>query len=75
MKKVKIFMSQYHADIEEEVNEFLAERFFEVKFIDIKYNSTIAINGYNKVVEQYSALLIYEEAENDDQCWPIHTET
>ncbi|MGQ7396479.1 sporulation protein Cse60 [Streptococcus suis] len=67
MKKVKIFMGQYHADIEEEVNEFLAERFFEVKFIDVKYNSTIAINGYNKVVEQYSALLIYEEAENDTE--------
>ncbi|HFI2431150.1 sporulation protein Cse60 [Streptococcus suis] len=67
MKKVKVFMSQYHKDIEEEVNEFLAERIFEVKLIDVKYNSIIAIDGYNKVVEQYSALLIYEEAENDTE--------
>lgn len=63
MKKVKVFMSQYHKDIEEEVNEFLVET--NVKFIDIKYNSTIAIDSYNKVVEQYSALLVYEEVEND----------
>ena len=60
MVKVEIFMSQYHVDIQKEVNEFLAEN--KVKFIDIKYNSTIAINSYNNVIEQYSALLIYEEA-------------
>ncbi|HFI0796283.1 TPA: sporulation protein Cse60 [Streptococcus suis] len=65
MKKVKVFLSQYFGDIEEEVNEFLVET--NVKFIDIKYNSTIAINGYNTVVEQYSALLVYEEAENDTE--------
>ncbi|MBY5033880.1 sporulation protein Cse60 [Streptococcus gallolyticus] len=59
MEKVKSFMSQYYKDIEEEVNDFLAEN--RVKFIDIKYNSTIAINSYNTVIEQYSALLVYEE--------------
>lgn len=59
MKKVKVFMSQYHRDIETEVNNFLAEN--KVKFIDIKYNSTITTNSYNTVIEQYSALLVYVE--------------
>ena len=61
MKKVKVFMSQYHGDIDEEVNEFLVEN--KANLIDIKYNSAIAINNYNTVIEQYSALLIYEEVE------------
>ncbi|HEM3635868.1 TPA: sporulation protein Cse60 [Streptococcus suis] len=65
MKKTKSFMSQYYGDIEEEVNKFLTRN--KVKLIDIKYNSTIAINSYNTVIEQYSALLIYEEAENDTE--------
>jgi hypothetical protein len=60
MKKVEIFMSQYYIDIQKEVNEFLSEN--KVKLIGVKYNSAIAINGYNTVIEQYSALLIYEEA-------------
>lgn len=60
MVKVEIFMSQYYIYIQNEVNEFLTEN--KVKLIDVKYNSAIAINGYNKVIEQYSALLIYEEA-------------
>ena len=59
MVKVEIFMSQYHADIQKDLNEFLAEN--KVRVIDIKYNSTIAINSYNNVIEQYSALLIYTE--------------
>lgn len=63
MKKVKVFMSQYHGDIDEEVNEFLVEN--KANLIDIKYNSTIVINNYNTVIEQYSALLIYEEVDND----------
>ncbi|WP_370695996.1 hypothetical protein [Streptococcus suis] len=29
----------------------------------MKYNSTIAIDGYNNVIQQYSALLVYEEVE------------
>ncbi|NQH33560.1 hypothetical protein HO665_04860 [Streptococcus suis] len=45
------------------MNEFLVET--NVKFIDIKYNSTITISSYNIAVERYSALLVYEEAEND----------
>ena len=61
MKKVKVFISQYHGDIDEEVNEFLVEN--KANLIDIKYNSTIVINNYNTVIEQYSALLIYEEVE------------
>ena len=36
MKKVKVFMSQYHVDIDEEVNEFLVEN--KANLIDIKYN-------------------------------------
>ena len=63
MKKVKVFMSQYNGDIDEEVNEFLVEN--KANLIDIKYNSTIAINKYNTVIEQYSALLVYEEVENE----------
>ena len=63
MVKVEIFMSQYYVDIQKEVNAFLTEN--KVKLIDVKYNSTIAINGYNTVIEQYSALLIYEEATDD----------
>lgn len=63
MKKVKVFMSQYHGDIDEEVNEFLVEN--KANLIDIKYKSTIVINNYNTVIEQYSALLIYEEVDND----------
>ncbi|MGQ9412192.1 DUF1642 domain-containing protein [Streptococcus pluranimalium] len=63
MEKVKVFMSQYHRDIETEVNDFLVEN--KVKFIDIKYNSTIATDSYNTVIEQYSALLVYVEV-NDD---------
>ena len=63
MKKIEVFSSRCFIDIEKEVNEFLVET--NVKFIDIKYNSTIAIDSYNKVVEQYSALLVYEEVEND----------
>ena len=59
MKKVKVFMSQHHGDIDEEVNEFLVEN--KANLIDIKYNSTIVINNYNTVIEQYSALLVYEE--------------
>lgn len=61
MKKVKIFMSQYHGDIEAEVNDFLVKN--KVKFIDVKYNSTITTNSYNTVIKQYSALLIFEEVE------------
>ncbi len=61
MKKVKVFLSQYFGDIENEVNEFLVET--NVKFIDIKYNSTIAVESYNNVIQQYSALLVYEEVE------------
>ncbi|HFR4575960.1 TPA: sporulation protein Cse60 [Streptococcus suis] len=63
MKKIEVFSSRCFIDIDKEVNEFLVET--NVKFIDIKYNSTIAIDSYNKVVEQYSALLVYEEVEND----------
>lgn len=63
MKKIEVFSSRCFIDIEKEVNEFLVET--NVKFIDIKYNSTIAIDSYNKVVEQYSVLLVYEEANND----------
>lgn len=63
MKKIEVFSSRCFIDIEKEVNEFLVET--NVKFIDIKYNSTIAIDSYNKVVEQYSVLLVYEEATND----------
>ena len=63
MIKVEIFMSQYYVDIQKEVNAFLTEN--KVKLIDVKYNSTIAINDYNTVFEQYSALLIYEEATDD----------
>lgn len=64
MKKVKAFFSQHFVDdIEKEVNVFLVEN--NVKFIDIKYNSTISIDSYNTVVEQYSALLVYEEAGDD----------
>lgn len=59
MVKVEIFMSQYYIYIQNEVNEFLTEN--KVKLIDVKYNSAIAINGYNTVIEQYSALLIYED--------------
>lgn len=65
MKKVKVFLSQHYVDIEKEVNEFLVEN--NVKFIDIKYNSAIAINSYNTVVEQYSALLVYEEVNDDTE--------
>ncbi|MFH6616123.1 sporulation protein Cse60 [Streptococcus suis] len=59
--KVKTFLSTYHEDIDIEVNVFLNKN--SIKFIDIKYNSTIAIDGYNNVIQQYSALLVYEEAE------------
>ncbi|HFI0640494.1 TPA: sporulation protein Cse60 [Streptococcus suis] len=65
MIKVEVFLSQYFGDIEKEVNEFLTEN--KVKFVDIKYNSAIAVDGYNNVVQQYSALLVYEEAENDTE--------
>lgn len=58
--EVKTFLSTYHGDIDEEVNAFLKN---SVEFIDIKYNSTIAIDGYNNVIQQYSALLVYEEVE------------
>lgn len=59
--KVKTFLSTYHEDIAREVNVFLNKN--SINFIDIKYNSTIAIDGYNNVIQQYSALLVYEEAE------------
>lgn len=59
--KVKTFLSTYHEDIDEEVNVFLNKN--SIKFIDIKYNSTIATDGYNNVIQQYSALLVYEEVE------------
>lgn len=63
MKKIAVFSSRYFIDIEKEVNEFLVET--NVKFIDIKYNSTITISSYNIAVERYSALLVYEEVLND----------
>ncbi|WP_170243874.1 sporulation protein Cse60 [Streptococcus suis] len=59
--KVKTFLSTYHEDIDREVNVFLNKN--SIKFIDIKYNSTIAIDGYNNVIQQYSTLLVYEEVE------------
>ena len=69
MKKVKVFMSQCHVDIDKEVNEFLVEN--KANLIDIKYNSTIAINNYNTVIEQYSALLVYEEEENGPKTYGL----
>ena len=57
--KVKTFLSTYHGDIDLEVNDFLSKN--SVKFIDIKYNSTITTDGYNNVIQQYSALVVYEE--------------
>ncbi|MEY8701005.1 sporulation protein Cse60 [Streptococcus ferus] len=59
--KVKTFLSTYHEDIDEEINAFLSEN--SINFIDIKYNSTIVTDSYNNVIQQYSVLLVYEEAE------------
>ena len=63
--EVKTFLSIYHWDIDLEVNDFLSKN--SVKFIDIKYNSTITTDGYNNVIQQYSALVVYEEVENDTE--------
>ena len=57
--KVKTFLSTYHGNIDIEVNDFLSKN--PIKFIDIKYNSTIITDSYNNVIQQYSALVVYEE--------------
>ena len=59
IEELKTFLSTYHGDIDLEVNDFLSKN--SVKFIDIKYNSTITTDGYNNVIQQYSALVVYEE--------------
>lgn len=58
MKKVKLFDEDHELDLEDEINDFLAD--FEGELIDIKYQVAIAKND-EEMEYSFSALLLYEE--------------
>jgi len=58
MKKVKLFDEDHELDLEDEINDFLAD--FEGELIDIKYQVVIAKND-EEMEYSFSALLLYEE--------------
>ena len=58
--RVKIFDEEHDKDLEDAVNEFLAEHEDEYKIIDIKYQLSHFSDGPGQIFS-YSAMVIYEE--------------
>lgn len=52
--KVKVFDFEHERDLEENINEFIANK----EIIDIKYQVSIAINGEEQIY-CFSAMIIY----------------
>ncbi len=61
MLQIKLFEAQHELDLEEEVNDFLSH-LHESKFIDIKYQVSMAIDEDTDDFESlysFSAMILY----------------
>ncbi|WP_408007291.1 sporulation protein Cse60 [Pseudalkalibacillus sp. A8] len=61
MLQIKLFEAQHEEDLEEEVNDFLS-RLHESKFIEIKYQVSMAIDEDTEDFESlysFSAMVLY----------------
>lgn len=56
--KVKVFDEMHEKDLEKSINDFLKE--IDDKFIDIKYQVSVAMFG-DEQIYCFSALIIYSE--------------
>ena len=64
MIKVKTFVTNslnplHHEKLDNSINVFLSSK--EIEVVDIKYNSSLAVDGNGKVYFDHSAMLIYRE--------------
>ncbi|WP_221566467.1 MULTISPECIES: sporulation protein Cse60 [Bacillaceae] len=61
MLQVKLFEAEHEQDLEEEINEFLTQ-LHESKFIDIKYEVSMAVDEDTEDFESlysFSAMILY----------------
>ena len=57
--KVKIFDCNHELDLEKKINEFINTK--GDKIVDIKFTTSIMIDGKSEQIYCFSALIIYKE--------------